>query len=282
MKLNELCAAPCYPSAGDFVIPPPGSVREGFVFREEQGRVYHAILPRNHHVASEPGFSPRVAIVGLSAASNQIADFVQVFTETGSYDSAARHSSFRGLAEDIVAMMDGLGLTKKVGLSYPRRDTFNAHPDIWATSLVKCASLTVGGDSADFDPSRHPVAIACIQKRFVAEILQFPDLEFVLVLGNKGWRAIHKIAIDGRSVKEVLGASGKTVLNLPHPSGENGEYVRLAKMAEGEFPAEVRYREQMWLSYKGNPTRKQSEATYKAKRSTIWKQIEALRQAFGK
>lgn len=286
MKLSELCHAPCYLSAPNFLVPAPGANKERFVFAEEAGRKFYAILPRNHEQKTESSFNPVVAVVGLSPAKTQIDSFVDEYRQSTSYDTAARYCSFRGLSKDIIEMFDGLGVSKKLGLQFVRRDTLDGHPDVWTTSLVKCASLTSTDQSSDFDPSHFKIARTCMTERFVPELLnpQFSKLQYIFILGKKGWAAIDKVERAGRTIRQQLLDAGKSVLNLPHPSGENGEYVALTKLPGSQFPSCEEYVERRWQTYRKEPPRKgrakQSESSYKQKRRTTWMAVANLRKGF--
>jgi hypothetical protein len=87
---------------------------------------------------------------------------------------------------------------------------------------------------------------------------------------------------SGRTVLDELRLSGKTVLNLPHPSGQNQEYVKLASLSANEMPSLDEYIAQRWNDYARKPPRKgrnkEPEAKYKAKRASVWRAIYQLRQ----
>ncbi len=283
MKLGDICSAPCFRSASDFIIPRPGCSQEQLEFAHESGRRFYAVLLSNHPSASS--VNPRVAIVGLSPAGNQIEQFVTAYNETGSYSDASVAAAFAGLAPDIIGMFKGLGLAQRMGLNFNRADTLAGHPDIFATSLVACASLTSNLSSDDFDPSAHTAARECASRRFLGQVLnpKFSRLTHIFILGAKGWAAVEGIRTDsGATVLEALRKAGKTVLNLPHPSGQNQEYVRLASLHAAQFPSCERYVMEKWLEYQLKPPRrgrsKEPEAKYKAKRITVWNTINTLRR----
>jgi len=228
-------------------------------------------------------------VVGLSPAGSQIEQFVKTYKATGSYSDASVAGAFAGLAPDIIGMFNGLGLAQRMGLSFDRIDTLAGHPDIFATSLIACASLDSDYSSDDFDPAAHIAARKCASQRFLRQVLNphFSRLTHIFILGAKGWAAVEGIrTASGASVLETMRKAGKTVLNLPHPSGQNLEYVRLASLDAAEFPSCERYLTEKWLEYKEKPPRrgrgKEPEAKYKAKRRTVWNAINSLRGEISK
>jgi hypothetical protein len=135
-------------------------------------------------------------------------------------------------------MLNGLGLAEKLKLAFPRSTLAN-HPDIYVTSLIACASLESSGSSDAFDPARYSMATRCVGDRFVCEMLssQFDRLRVILILGTHGWTAIQSIRCgSGGTVLQRLRPAGKLVLQLPHPSGQNEEYVGLASQSRASFP----------------------------------------------
>lgn len=252
-------------------------------FASSDGRDYFAVLLRNHW--EEGPFKPKLAVVGLSPAANQIQRFVETYRLTGSYQEASIKGAFAGLAPKIFDMFDGLGLTERLGLDLPHRDSFENQPAIYATSLVACASLSGGGSSEDFDPLRFPAATRCILQRFMPEMTNpgFDQMKHIVILGGKAWTAVQKSrTTSGQTLIEALRLAGKNVFTLPHPSGSNGEYVALATFPTQLFPQEDEYVERMWAEYERKPPKqgkpKEGAATYKAKRRRAWSSIHDLRE----
>jgi hypothetical protein len=285
MKLGDLCPAPCFVTASAFEVPAPGCSPAHLKFASELGRDYYAVLLRNHDTSRVPGLNPRVAVVGLSPAGNQIREFRDTYAATKDYATASIAGAFAGLAKDIIAMIKGLGIAEKLDLAFQKTDSLARHPDIYVTSLVACASLTDTGSSDDFDPNRFPAARRCMTERFVGEMLNpaFSRLSHVLVLGAKGWSAIQTARTsNNKTVTEELRSRGKIVLNLPHPSGQNQEYVKLASLPAEQVPSCDSYVLERWLEYAQKPPRpgreKESEVKYKAKRATVWSNINVLRR----
>lgn len=283
MKLGEICAAPCFAEAPGFTIPKPGCHKNALKFASSEGRSYYSVLLRNHDLKNST-VNPKVAIVGLSPAGSQIDEFVTAFRQTGDYSEASVRGAFAGLSADIVAMINGLGLASKIKLKLPQGTTLAHHPDVYVTSLVGCASLTDSGSSKDFDPIQYAAARRCITERFIEEITnsRFADMAYVLVLGAKGWKAINNItAAGGRSVHQVLLDAGKVVLNLPHPSGANREYINLAVLPLSRVPREEDYISEKWHNYRSKcraeGTIPEDEGSYKRKRRTVWNAIYKLR-----
>ena len=67
---------------------------------------------------------------------------------------------------------------------------------------------------------------------------KFGRLSHIIIFG-KGWAAAENLQLaNGHSVLGHLRSCGKVVLNLPHPSGQNGEYVALASLSPSEFPTQ--------------------------------------------
>lgn len=283
MKLGAICPAPCFAHAAAFEVPPPGCKAAQLRFGGDGGREFHAALLTNHDLTL-PKPNPKVAIVGLSPAATQIDKFVAVYGRTGSYAKASMAGAFASLSREIIAMFDGLGLTKRVGLTFPNPESFSNHPDIHVTSLVACVTLTKAGGSEDFDPATSAAAQRCITERFLPEMLSpdFSRLSHVVILGAKGWKALSSMKTgSGTSVVAALRRSGKTVLNLPHPSGANRELVNLASFPPDKVPARTTYAQSMWEEYRHKPPKpgrgKQTESAYKAKRLSIWDSVDRLR-----
>lgn len=284
MKLAEICPAPCFINAANFMIPKPGCKKAALKFESAEGRSYYSVLLRNHDVSKNRELNPKVAIVGLSPAGNQIDEFVAAYRQTGDYGEAAIRAAFAGLSREIVAMINGLGLASKLGLKLPEGTPLARHPDLYVTSLVACGSLTNSGSSTDFDPALYTAAKRCMTERFIHEILdtRFKQLTHVLVLGAKGWKAVNSVRTSsGETVYKALANGGKIVLKMPHPSGENREFVNLAILPLSQVPKEDDYVAEKWDDYrmkcraKGKvPVR---EDAYKRKRRTVWNTIYKLR-----
>lgn len=285
MRLCDICSAPCFPSAPDFELPAPGSPPNSFKFGTEKDRDFYAVLLNNHPPQVRAMLNPKIAIVGLSPASKQISEFVRSYGLTRDYGEASVAGTFAGgLAEDIIAMMRGLGLASKLGIEFPRA-TLARHPDVYVTSLVACATLTTGLGSDAFDPLKYKSAERCIADRFVQEMLSpnFRQMRAVLILGGHGWAAISNASTPSRkTVLEELRSTGRLVMQLPHPSGSNREYVRLASMEPSDFPARDDYVGNCWNVYKLTGKAKQTEVVYKNRRRSGWTTISELRRRIGR
>jgi hypothetical protein len=296
MKLGSLCPAPCFPDAPAFEMPPPGCSAAQLKFGSErsnlgskESRDYYAVLLRNHDTRRAVKLNPRIAVVGLSPASNQIREFRDTYSTTEDYGAASIAGAFAGLSTGIIAMIKGLGLADRLDLAFPEEDSLAHHPDVYVTSLVACASLAETGSSDAFDPIRFPAAQRCMTERFVSEILNpaFSRLSHVLILGADGWAAIQAVrGSNGKTVMDELRAHAKVVLNLPHPSRQNLEYVKLASLSEELVPSLEEYISKMWAEHARKPSkpnkRKQSEGVYKRRRATIWHAIDTLRGQIAK
>ena len=283
MKIGDFCPAPCFPSAAAFEIPPPGVTASQLRFGRDGDRDFYAVLLNNHPPLARPRRA-RVAIVGLSPAANQIDAFVAAYRRYGDYGQASVSGAFAELERDIIAMMRGLGLVDKLGLPLTR-GTLADDPDIHVTSLVACATLSEKGSSDAFAPERTSAAVRCIANRFVAEMLdpRFDRLAAVVILGKDAERAVRTIrTAQGATVADSLRAAGKAILHLPHPSGQNQEYVKLAALPSSEFPTLSDYVDSKWREYASKPPRtgrsKESETKYKAKRESYWSAVDTLRR----
>ncbi len=283
----QICAMPCLDAPRAITVPAPGSNASTFAFHRDGDRELYLVMPRNHPTHPSPTFNPKIMLVGLSPARTQIEGFLGEYRRTGDYDAAARWAAFRGLEDDIVGMLRGLGAERFLGLSLENVKTFAGHPDILTNSLVKCASLKEGGSSDDFDPTLYPSNVRCITHRFLAETTnpQFTRLSHIFVFGDKAQRALKAIRVaGGHSAWESLGEEGRRVVGFPHPSGQNGEYVALAKLPHREFPSQDSYAETMWREYAARPPRrgraKQGDTEYKAKRRSYWGKVAKLRALF--
>lgn len=284
LKLGDFCPAPCFETAPDFLIPGPGCRRDQLRFASQHNRDFYAVLLNNHPPQDRSKLNPRVAIVGLSPGRTQIEEFVSSYAKTGDYGAASVAGAFADLSSSIIAMLCGLGLADKLNLAFPR-GTLALHPDVYVTSLIACASLELSGSSDAFDPVPYAMAARCIGNRFVSEMLdrRFTRLQVILILGTHAWDAIQNIKHGtGETVLQTLRASGKLVLQLPHPSGQNKEYIGLASLEAHEFPTLDQYVARRWEEYRVKPPRrgraKQPEALYKRKRTTAWQTVQRLRQ----
>ena len=284
MRLCDVCPAPCFPGVSNFQLPPPGTSREGLKFAIDDNREFYAVLLNNHPPQLRGTINPKVAIVGLSPGGNQIDEFVAAYSRSGEYGVASVAGAFAGLAGYIIAMMEGLGLAAKLSLSFPY-STLGQHPDVYVTSLVACATLDTAGGSDAFDPLRYRSASRCIIERFVKEMLApgFNELRVIFILGRDGWKAVNGLRLPtGRTVVETLRLAGKLVMLLPHPSGQNGEYVALASFRPDEFPPCESYVAGCWARYRDQPPRKgrekEPERDYKAKRRAAWLTVDDLRR----
>lgn len=283
MQLCDICPAPCFPGAGSSNIPEPGASSSQFRFARDRDRDFYAVLLNNHPPTRCMHVNPRVAILGLSPAGTQMSKFARAFRQHRDYGRASVEAAFSGgLDGDIIRMMHGLGLTPKLGVSFPRM-SLAEHRDIWVTSVVACATLKDGCDSATWDPLQYEAAKRCISKRLVPELLNpaWTRLKAVLVLGNHGWNTLTKLVMpDGGSALDSLQRAGKLVLRMPHPSGSNGELVALAKKTAAEFPSKEAFLARKLAEYRGKPAadRKQSEAEYLGRRETVWTNVSDLRR----
>lgn len=183
-------------------------------------------------------------------------------------------------------MLEATGAAKQLGVTFVRRDSFDGHPDVLAESLVKCASMTDDGGSTDWHPGAYKLAYNCVVHRFVPNVLnpRYARLKTILILGSKGWNDINTIEVPtGRTVHEVPVSAGKRVLWFPHPSGENGEYVALAKRRN--FPTKEAFVNEQYKKYvatrreSGKPMKK-SEPQYKQKAGIVWARVDKLRKEF--
>ncbi len=258
-------------------------MREDLRFERDRDRDFYAVLLNNHAPSRRTHVNPRIAILGLSPAGTQIATFATSYRQHRDYGRASVKGAFSGgLAEDIIAMMHGLGLSAKLGIKFASR-TLAEHPDIWVTSVIACATLKDGHDSATWDPLQYEAAKRCISRRLIPELLH-PDwmrLRAVLVLGNHGWKALEKLPMpDGGTALSALKRAGKLVLRMPHPSGSNGELVALAKKSAAEFPTKEAFLARKLTEFRNKPVaeKKQTEAQYLRRRETAWTSVECLRR----
>lgn len=286
MKLSNLCSAPCFANAGEFQIAAPGCRTADLRFGQDADRDFFAVLLRNHQLDAIPRLNPKLAIVGLSPAGNQITGFLEAYRRTGDYGQASVAGAFAGLAGSIIAMLAGLGLTARLNLYFPQPDSLANHPDIYGTSLVACATLDAVGGSDAFDPRHSPAASRCITLRLPSELTNpaFTRLSHIVVLGREAWAALDSLRMPGgQSVLQRLRSAGKEVINLPHPSGQNGEFVGLASLPSGQVPTLEEYVAKKWEKYRLQPARpgrgKEPEAKYKAKRRTVWLAVQSVRDA---
>ncbi len=284
MKLSDICPSPCFTDAATFEIPKPGCSSVQLEFAQDGMRRFYAVLLENH--AFDAPVNPRVAIVGLSPAGTQIDDFVSEYRRAGSYAVSSAKGAFAGLAADIIRMFNGLGLSAQLDLHFPRTDTFAGHPDLLATSLLACATLDMKGGSKDFDLTKTAGGRRCATARFLPRILNptMTRLSHVVILGNRGWKAVNQLrGSSGKTIVADLISAGKIVLNLPHPSGSNGEGVALASYDARNFPSLNDYCDQQWEEYCLKKSRKGEsletpELEYKKSRAARWKRINELRE----
>lgn len=289
MKLSSLCPAPCFAHAGDFEIASPGCSASDLNFGRDEGRSFFAVLLRNHRPEALPQLNPKLAIVGLSPGANQITSFLASYQRTGDYGQASVDGAFAGLAGRIIAMFAGVGLSAKLNLRFPQATSLARHPDVYVTSLVACATLDASGGSDSFNPCHSPAASRCITLRLTGELTNpaFTRLSHIVVLGEEGWKALDELKVaDGQSVVQSLRGAGKQLIRFPHPSGQNGEFVKLASLPADQMPNLEAYVAAMWEGYRWKPARpgrgKDSEVKYKAKRRTVWESVQGVRDAIAR
>lgn len=279
---------PCLAAVGREVkVPPPGAPRDHFLFHRDGDRKLFLIMPTNHPVPHAAALNPRIAIVGLSPAANQIQGFLDRYRSTRDYNAAAQWASFKGMEEDIIGMFVGLGVDRALELRLRERGTLAAHPGVLTESLVKCASLSGEDSSDDFDPTAYGSNVRCITHRFLPTLANpaLTRLSHVFIFGKRAQAAVASVTLpDGRTVERALHDAGRQVIGLPHPSGQNGEHVALAKLSDAQFPDQATYAARKWQEYASKPPRpgrkKQAEAAYKEKRRTYWAEVAALRAQF--
>lgn len=286
MNSTDLCSMPCV-AGKNFIIPTQGACRaEDLRFHVDGDRALFCAMIGNTQVSVAPPSTCKVAIVGLSPADTQLRRFTEKYNRGTSYEEAALEAAFEGLERDLVRMMNGIGVSRKLGL-HPLSESIdlNRSGHFLTTSLIKCASLTVSGSSSDFDPWKYESNVRCITERFVPEMLAHNSIEHILVLGSKAQKALcQKVQISGMSVHDYLCARGKKISYLPHPSGANRESVDLASLDRYDFPAMQQYQDRMWAKYKISQHEKGkklgNEATYKSTRASRWEAIARIRNAF--
>lgn len=280
---------PCVNHTRRLTLPPPGSPRTAFAFHRDRDRDLFLIMPRNHPVAPRAPIDPRIALVGLSPAGTQIEGFLAEYGRSSDYEVAASWASFRGLQADILNMLRGLGVLDILGLNLDGVTTFAGHPEILTNSLVRCASLSADGSSDDFDPTQYESNVRCITHRLFRELTNpaYQRLEVVAIFGRQAAAALKKLRLPtGQTVWSGLQEAGKLVIELPHPSGQNMEYVKLGSLSSADFRQREAYAAEKWETYRLKPARKgrakESEERYKAKRQRYWDEIAALRNDIAK
>lgn len=268
-------------------IPSSGSCKPlDFKFLVDKDRALFISMIGNTQFKQKAARNHKVAIVGLSPADTQLKRFTEKYNSTGSYSKAASGAAFEGLSKDLIRMMNGLGVCRKLGLEQLQESLdINNSEHFLTTSLIKCASLTVDGSSCDFSPWQYESNIRCISHRFVPEMIENSQIEYILILGSKAKKAlISKVKIDGESIHDYLVRHGKKVAYLPHPSGANRESVDLASLSNSEFPSMEAYQTVMWEKYKNKKAQDGKtvgdEARYKMTRCSRWKAINEIRKLF--
>lgn len=286
MDSTKFCSMPCV-GGKSFCIPEPSATKPSdFKFYEDGDRALYMVMIGNTQTNQRPKPEHKVAIVGLSPADTQLRQFSEKYNRTRSYEDSALEAAFEGLEKDLVRMMNGLGVTKKLGLErLPDTIDLNRCGHFLTTSLIKCASLTLNGCSSDFDLWKYQSNVRCVTERFIPEIISSESISHILILGNKAKKALtEKIRIDGISVHEYLEEWGKKIAYLPHPSGANRESVDLASLDSKDFPTMEQHQDRMWSKYQrkrlqeGNKV--EDESSYKRTRGSRWKAIHEIRQIF--
>lgn len=286
MDSKKLCSMPCINNKS-IHIPEPGNTEPlNFKFYEDNDRALYIAMIGNTQYKISVDNNYKIAIVGLSPADTQFKKFINEYNRTKSYENAALEAAFEGLKKDIVKMLNGLGVTRKLGLEQlPENIDLNRCGLFLTTSLVKCVSLTLAGDSSDFHPWKYESNIKCIKERFIPEILSNESISHILILGNQAKKALtEKIHIDGVSVHKYIEKNKKIIAYLPHPSGSNRESVELASLDEENFPTKQQYQELMWDKYKSKKLDKGEslgdEISYKKTRGSRWQAISDIRKIF--
>ena len=286
MDSKKFCSMPCINNKS-ILIPEPGHTEPSdFKFHEDNDRALYIAMIGNTQYKTPVENNYKIAIVGLSPADTQLKKFTNKYNRTKSYENSALEAAFEGLEKDLAKMLNGLGVTKKLGLEpLPENIDLNKCGLFLTTSLVKCASLTLQGSSSDFSPWEYESNIKCIKDRFIPEILSNKSISHVLILGSKAKKTLtEKIHIDGISAHEYIEKNNKTIAYLPHPSGANRESVSLASLDEENFPTKQQHQERMWNKYKSKKIAKGkslgNEQSYKNTRGSRWQAISDIRKIF--
>ena len=157
--------------------------------------------------------APRIALVGITPGGQS-----EVFARYLRYSSvheAAKRAAFEGAQTQIKELLSAQGFA--ASLSLDLSGDLNDNPEIFTTSLVKCCLMVNGSYKYKApDIAASPEATYCVVNRFLADIAQFPSLDWIVVFGDPGWGAVSTLDVGGKTILEILRETGTGVLNFPH------------------------------------------------------------------
>jgi hypothetical protein len=230
---------------------------------------------------------PRLILVGITPGPTQMNRALNAASHilsVGQSSAAAlfeakREGSFGGpLREDLVPMLDGLGVSKGLGIS-------GAH-ELWTRegmrlahfcSLLKYPVFENGKPYADSPLPHQNDLFNGLLRDFCDMVNRMPLDAFLLPLGSTVLESLVHLKSIGWLARELFG--GRNPVALPHPSPQNKESILLA--LANPFPSREAYCDQRYRSYIAKkPENPQAESLYKAVRRARWDAIAAVRAVF--
>lgn len=198
-----------------------------------------------------------------------------------------REGSLSGkMRPKIVDILNRIGYQKSLGIDCSN-SLWNTHNHlVHFCSLLKYPVFKKGGNyNGDPKPLNVPELSLQIHQGFVKDLQSINSDAILLPLGEKVADVITKLDGDGLIPQKLIKINGKIVAP-PHPSGANAESIAL--FLEENYVSEEEYLETMYQKYirekpwlKNNGRKSLSEDQYKRARSSRWKSMLFVRQAYG-
>jgi len=172
----------------------------------------------------------KIVIVGITPGWTQMQKSYQVvkdvLSRNGSWEVALKEvkkeASFAGtMRENLINMLDSIGLNKKLALSSCRELYQTKNALIHSTSYLKYPVFYGEENYKGNSPSSlKPPLWNFVERYFVEEINQFQNA-LIIPLGKSVEGVIARLRREGK-----LNSGLVYLENFPHPSGGNGHRVR--------------------------------------------------------
>lgn len=195
---------------------------------------------------------------------------------------AKQAASFKGFRATLSAMLDLIGVNKRLGIK-SCHELFSDKADLvhYTSALCYPVVLANGGDYNGTPKARnHPYLRDMLDTYLEKEVEVLGENCLWIPLGQGATEALEYLLKKGALKPKQL------ISGLPHPSGANAESISL--ILEEIYPTLDGYCERMYRDYmdkrswekraNGKP---QSEAKYKATRKARWQKMLAVRHQYG-
>jgi hypothetical protein len=193
--------------------------RQFLLFTEAELEVYYAPF---HHLNP----NARIALVGLTPGWTQMEEAFRAAREglasglngKDLFEYIDRTGSFSGpMRNNLVAMLDGIGLNNQLGISSCIALFDSLHHLVHFTSVVSAPIFRAGANYGGSGPRllQVPKLRTWVVENLAAELASMPQA-IIVPLGRVADEAIQ--FLQGR----VSNLQGRCLAGFPHPSGANG------------------------------------------------------------